>query len=70
MEAKDIKTFEDMERAHNERLMKAIEKDQALRRLVEIYVSSKKYREKFQEVVRQHTVEDMSSPNGVPREDE
>ncbi len=70
MEDKDIKTFEDMTRVHTERLMKAINTDQALRRLVEIYVSSKEYREKFQEIVRQHTVHELDRPLGVPIEDE
>jgi hypothetical protein len=70
MEDKDIKTFEDMTRAHTERLVKAIDRDQALSRLVEIYLSSKEYREKFQEIVRQHTVEQLSVPLGVPIKDE
>lgn len=70
MEAKDIKTFEDMTRAHTERLVKAIERDRALSRLVEIYLSSKEYREKFQEIVRQHTVGELNRPIGVPLKDE
>ncbi len=59
MDDKDIKTFEDMERAYAERLVKAITKDGALSRLVQIYLSSKEYREKFQEIVRQHTVSEL-----------
>lgn len=70
MENKDIKTFEDMTRAHAERLVEAINRDKALCTLVEIYLSSKKYREKFQEVVRQHTVEQLSVPIGAPIEDD
>jgi hypothetical protein len=70
MEDKDIKTFEDMTRAHTERLVKAIDRDQALSRLVEIYLSSKEYREKFQEIVRQHTVRELDVPLGVPIKDE
>ncbi|MCS6306016.1 MAG: hypothetical protein H8K07_20485 [Nitrospira sp.] len=70
MEDKDIKTFEDYTRAHAERLVKAINKDQALSRLVEIYLLSKEYREKFQEIVRQHTVRELSIPFGVPIKDE
>lgn len=72
MEAKDIKTFEDLTRVHAERLVKAINRDQALSRLVEIYLSSKEYREKFQEqeIVRQHTVSELDSPLGAPIKDE
>lgn len=68
---KDIKkSFDDMYRAHSERLVVAINRDQALTRLVEIYLSSKEYREKFQEIVRQHTVEQLDMPIGVPIKDE
>ncbi len=70
MEDKDIKIFEDLTSAHAERLVKAINTDQALSRVVEIYLSSKEYREKFQEIVRQHTVGELSVPFGVPIKDE
>ena len=70
MEDKDIKSFEDLTRAHTERLVKAINTDRALSTLIEIYLSSKEYREKFQEIVRQHTVRELNRPLGVPIEDE